>query len=620
MSQAKNIYDYLARSENRSVDQALLLAWRRAEEPYRTALLEAILTRGKSNTTLRLIEQFHLLSPQTQQLLTERVKSLYGGLYLGARATSPQTKQNTLTIICRSGYLLLTEMVSSMLRDRDKKISQRAGEVLLSLSNGFAWKNSGDSLGDECEHPAASKRPLQETHVNKRLMVSALNKALRDFEAHHRVEAILAAMQAISADQRSFWRDRLEGYHVIGKMVRQVLLTYDRPDIVPFCVSGLANVSLRGTAAQAISTHQRPDYLGRVAMEVSRQSNRAVLLGLKLVRDPRWLVPDQFKPDGMPQRAQEAMVSLVRRLHRTDQEKAAYLVAIAEKGVDSAGRKSIVALSRMEKEIARKSLERLVQSGSETIGIVAVEQMRKKKWPQFHQIMLEQFSHGSGKLHELARRYLQEMAFDRYWETFDRLPSGRRLAGGRAVYKIDPQAHVRWRKKARDHSAIQRLRAVRLARLLGCVDDYMDELLELAHDRDQKVRSCAIAGLGESQQGHEKITTLLVGALCDADSRVRANAIESLERIAPREKAHDISQCIQDKNNRVQANAIKALLHWKVASAKQAIDRMLSDPRPKHRISAQWAANQTDINENGGKKSLDPEQDIPRIPVAVHSS
>ena len=596
MSQAREIYEFLARSENRSVEQALVLAWRRAEEPYRTALLETILDRGKSTATLKFIEQFHQLSPKVQELLAARVESLYGGLYHGARSIIPQTRRNTLTVIRQGRYLPLVELVSAMLRDRDRRISRQAGDVLLCLSKGLVSPNNDDPPPGSRDNRLFAGLSSNVDPVHKRLLISALDKALQDFVVHHRAEAILAAMQVVPVHEEAFWRDRLENYHAVGKTMRQILLTYDRPDIVPFCVSALAHMSLRATAARAIATHQRSDYLSRLAVEFCRQTNKAILQGLKLIRKPRWLTPERFQPERMPPQAQQALVTLVRRLNVANQDKAAFLSALAQKGYDSASLKAVVALSRLEKNCAGKYLEYLVRSKPEKIAVAAALLMRKEKWPQFHQIMLEQFSQGTGKVRELARQYLQELAFDRFWENFDCLPSASRLAGGRAVYKIDPQAHTHWRKKTQDASAPQRLKAVRLARLLGRVDEGVEVFMELAQDRDRKVRSCAVAGLGESKRQHKTVSNQLLAALSDNDNRVRANAIEALEQTAAHDKAGEIARFIQDENNRVRANAIKALLHWKVASAKQAIAQMITDPRPKHRISALWVANQVGIN------------------------
>jgi HEAT repeat protein len=600
MSQARKIYEYVAQSENRSVEQALVLAWRRAEEPYRTVIMETILDRGKSAATLEIIEQYHNLSPALQDILAQRVDSLYGGLYHGARSQTIQTRLNTLSVIGRGRYLPLIELVSLMLRDRDRRVSQQAGEGLRSLAQCLSSPNHNESpRGSQVAYSIADP-------VHKRQIVSALTKALGDFEVHHRVDTILAAMYIVSANDQTFWQDRLENYHAVGRAMRQILLTYDQPDIVPFCISALAHPSLRVTAARALATHQRPDYLSRLALEFARQANAPILQGLKLLRQPRWIEPDRFRPTEMTPRAQQALVSFVRRLHIEDREKALFLSAVAEKGAQPAALKAVVTLARIGEEVAGPYLERLVLSDSEVIAVAAALQIRKKKWSRFHRIMLERFSHGRGAVQELARQYLQELAFQRYWENFDRLPLDSRLAGGRAVFKIDPHAHTQWSNKAKDGDASQRLRALRVARLLERVDECLDTFVQLARDPDHKVRSCAVAGLGGNSRQTPAVNEQLEAALADRNDRVRANAIEALEQTAPPEKAEDISRFIHDDNNRVRANAIKALLHWKVASAKQAIAQMLIDPRPKHRLSARWVAGQMGIDGNDRMESLQP--------------
>ncbi|MCP4711307.1 MAG: hypothetical protein GY869_22025, partial [Planctomycetes bacterium] len=96
MSQARTIYGYLVSTENEAADKALLLGWARAEEPYRTSLLEVMLDRGTSTLTLELIRQYHHFSSDWQVLICQRVDVLYGGLYLAGRDNDVQTRLNGL--------------------------------------------------------------------------------------------------------------------------------------------------------------------------------------------------------------------------------------------------------------------------------------------------------------------------------------------------------------------------------------------------------------------------------------------------------------------------------------------------------------------------------------------
>jgi HEAT repeat protein len=164
------------------------------------------------------------------------------------------------------------------------------------------------------------------------------------------------------------------------------------------------------------------------------------------------------------------------------------------------------------------------------------------------------------------------------------------------VYKIDAQAHARWRRHVFDASGPERLKAIRMVRLLGRVGESVSELAALAKDEDRIVRSCAVAALGEIKDvSEQQVDACLLEGLGDRDYRVQANAIEALEHRHPEEAVEQITPFSQSPNNRVRANAIKAMLSWRIDSAQQAIRQMLRDGRVKHRISAQWVAKKTNV-------------------------
>ncbi|MCH9023458.1 MAG: HEAT repeat domain-containing protein, partial [Planctomycetes bacterium] len=103
------------------------------------------------------------------------------------------------------------------------------------------------------------------------------------------------------------------------------------------------------------------------------------------------------------------------------------------------------------------------------------------------------------------------------------------------------------------------------------------------------VRSCAVAALGQTGTPTPRLVEdRLIDALRDADMRVRANAVESLQRRDTRSALKQIERFVNHSHNRIRANSIWTLLHWKVKSAPNALARMLADERPLHRQSAQW--------------------------------
>ena len=74
---------------------------------------------------------------------------------------------------------------------------------------------------------------------------------------------------------------------------------------------------------------------------------------------------------------------------------------------------------------------------------------------------------------------------------------------------------------------------------------------------------------------------------------VRANTIEVLEARHAQTFIPVLIQRARVGNNRERANAIKVLHKLQVGVFGAALQAMLLDPRPEHRISAMWALRST---------------------------
>jgi HEAT repeat protein len=108
-------------------------------------------------------------------------------------------------------------------------------------------------------------------------------------------------------------------------------------------------------------------------------------------------------------------------------------------------------------------------------------------------------------------------------------------------------------------------------------------------DASNKVRATIIEILGES--GDKKYMKAVEAALKDTDARVRANAVEALEKLGGEEIVELIYPLFQsDSNNRVKANAAKTL--WKFGGIRMvgALETMLLKEKDKwQRASAAFA-------------------------------
>ncbi|MCP4708900.1 MAG: HEAT repeat domain-containing protein, partial [Planctomycetes bacterium] len=475
-----------------------------------------------------------------------------------------------------------------LLRDRNEKVGRLAGTTLLDLVRKFNRENPNaqiDSNQDlEEESPTEKSGQLISDYD---ILKKAVKKAVHNFDIHRRQEVVLAGMCLAQADEIGFWQEKLAGYHPVGRMVRELLLNYGWGDLAGFCLSALRVGDLRTTAIRAISEQERGGFVGALAEQIKHERDDVVSRSLKTITQAKWLDTKIWLRSGFTEQEQLGLVDLVGLLGISQLEKARALVQMAKIGADAASLKAVVRLSETEGDSASKGYLELLQWDREQVALAAAWQLIKKEVKGVERIMVEQMKSRHEQVRRLAWGYYRGVAFKRYWGNFDRLSLTQKIAGGRAVFKLDQQAEQKWRQKVRFGTAKERLRAIRVARLLERPAQWQQELVELVQDQNRKVRSCAVAGLGETQHPDKQAGNMLLQALKDTDPRVRANAVEALEKQGWQDTRWMI-KLTRDNDNRVRANAIKALLSVRTESARMAVREMLNDQRSKHRRSARW--------------------------------
>ena len=112
---------------------------------------------------------------------------------------------------------------------------------------------------------------------------------------------------------------------------------------------------------------------------------------------------------------------------------------------------------------------------------------------------------------------------------------------------------------------------------------------------DAKVRSKAVLMLGDLliEGQDDQAERLLEAALVDDDDRVRANAVEVLERTQNRQLSSLLEARSRLGRNRERANSIKAMATMRLCDPERSLFDMLRDRRDAHRLSALWAVEQT---------------------------
>lgn len=132
-----------------------------------------------------------------------------------------------------------------------------------------------------------------------------------------------------------------------------------------------------------------------------------------------------------------------------------------------------------------------------------------------------------------------------------------------------------------------RVEAIATVRRLGLGRSMQPALERAAGDPDAHVASAAISAMGHARRAD--VDGVIRAALGHADARVRADAIEALDRRRVVEPV-DLESAIGSNAARERAAAAVALDGVSPDRARQLVDAMLEDARPEHRLAGLFAA------------------------------
>lgn len=190
------------------------------------------------------------------------------------------------------------------------------------------------------------------------------------------------------------------------------------------------------------------------------------------------------------------------------------------------------------------------------------------------------------------------------------------------MLKILPDSVDRLTRRLVNGPVDQRLKALQMTHDLGLAGVLRNTLVKLVDHANPKVRSKAVSVLANAPEGGGD--AMLKRALQDPDPRVRASAVEVLDAMGKLQFAPLLLETAASGQNRERANAIKALHHMGIAKAGDALQTMLQDRRPDHRVSGLWAMRQMGywklLNEVGRLAKEDENMRVRRYALGVLKS
>ena len=264
-------------------------------------------------------------------------------------------------------------------------------------------------------------------------------------------------------------------------------------------------------------------------------------------------------------------------------------------------------------------IRNLLSDPDERIVRIAAREIVRRRPLDFESMLMKLMTSAAPSVRRVIGRVIGQAGFEQFWQRFDKLDKPTRKQAGKAMLKLLPDAVQRLHRRAIAGNAEQRVKAMQMAQELGMVESLHPMLAQFCTDPNPRVRSKAVAMLGELPSAPSDV--LVERLLNDNDSRVRANVIEILESKQDARFVPVLAERALAASSRERANAIKAMHRMKVSTATTQLLNMLRDERPEHRISALWALRQIGwwqlLNEVGKLAKSDGNLKVRRYALAI---
>lgn len=583
MAQLPAIYDLLARSAHPAADEALREALPLLGEPHRSMAARILLHRASTSGLVGLIAGFHQLTDDLRQDVVVHSALISQALESALHESDVETRFNALSILRRSGNPRLADIAILGLRDGTPRVRQAAAEALRALVDNFFVRQSDvrtvfrdpDMIGPDAAGVAVEALRML-THERESL-IRAVAAALAGFSDHHRLEALESAMFFAHelADTLLDHAGQRRGGHTAAML--EVFENSDDQRLSPFAYVALTRAETRAPVLRRLELRCDTEFFHQMIRDGFLLRDPLIRRAFSAIRRLSWLGSGIDSVLDMPDEVLIRFPAWLAATGLPPELKLDLLTQIATGENTQSAAAAVFELSRMSSPSAARAMETAARQGSGAAQRMAIRALRHRK----------RAADLSQRLaHHRAMGAKNDALFESAWATFDRIDRTVAKALATRAREQMREFGAALRSRLRSRSPEERTRAVRMIIALGLSSDMVNEIAAISSDDDSTVRSTVMSALAAA--GGPTARRIFERALLDTDPRVVANAIEGLDRLGAGSRVEALTPLMEHGDNRIRANAIRALLHRRVPEAAGELLKMLADPRRMHRISALW--------------------------------
>lgn len=552
--------DVLTGSLNHDAPRVLAHVLTRGDPRLRRRTVEWLIASKNGRVQSLLVRHFRFLGTVCERLVYENVARIGPGLRAAMNTRRSELQRTVVEIVRDVEDHSLAYLAGEATASSDERVRALAVDVL--------WRWARDVRREEMASDGPIEVVLGDRYLQRRRFVlEGLERAF-SVQAMARSPRILRSV-AMLADHRASWFWSTLGLRRDAR--RQVLMrsleeSLDT-ELYGFLVRGLQHEAVASDIAVLLNRSLTRPRLALLLEEFARLGP-ATRTAARHLRDVPWLGAGEASLETLP----------------------ANLVATAQALAVASGmprrRLAIVcrgiAVNHAEADARRVALETLIHCGAEArddLRMVA----QSAPSPSAGLAVLHLVRRGDLALAQDRKDDATRTVGNLLRDWWDLSASDRREIGRGLTPTLRDHADL-----LRHHligASRTRRAAVDLVRHGQVADVFSEQLRLLASDdSDTRIQSAALAAAAESLAGG--VSDILKQGLTSWDSRVRANAIEALDRQQARDEV--FLRLARDESPRVRANVAVALLDRNHAEGRDTLGRLLTGDE-RERVSGLWA-------------------------------
>ena len=599
MSVRADILKSLAASDNVAAERAVEAALQKATGKEADELVDALIARNRRPGWVALIRAYHRLAPASQAKLLTRPRDLFGPLAETMRDAQGLARENVIAIVQRCTDVRLVYLLAQALMDARPEVRAIAGNSLLETVRRH-W------IAAHAGPDAPPPEPLEYEQL-----FQAVDAAVKHYKNHRQNSVLLAALIHERRQDADLWLLFQDPYDDRTRAATVFLRAPAEPALAAAVLLALGS-SLKPAAVAGLASVETPAVAAAIAAEsyrlldpVLREAAQSVA-HLKMLPALRKELPWNLANwcawlrliESVRLQPGEKLNWLIRFVQSAPQipEACAWKIcaarAIADTGLPDAAFSLATLASDPDERVARCAGRFLLNR-------------RHADWRERAAAVLAMSPHasvrrllsgaraGPAETPGAAARSAATRGFERAWTSYQNLPPVVQHATARTLATdpaLDEQLRVKFLGTVQEIA-----QALRMISALPSLAPYRQQIIALCGHADPRIAAIAVRLVGRLED--PRLKDLLEAAARHADARVRASAVASMEELNIAHNSQQVLTMLNSRHNRERANAIKAFGRFDFATARECLQRMLTDPNPLHRMSALWVVDRLRLVE-----------------------